>query len=459
MRISRPVALGLRISIVEGSLFSVYWAIVAGVIMNGLLLAIGADPFYIAILNGLPLLSQLFALPSAKIIQDRDVRKPFTLLVEGIARAMWLFVPLIFVLPIDNMVRIWLILIIAGISHCVHAGGAIGWISWVSDMVPEQIRGLYFGVRGAICGIIGTIGLTAVSVWVDRVKSEHGPGHEYLHVLLILVAVSVIFAAASWIGLVFQPVKKLHNLVTTGWGAIWQTLREPSGRRIAVVWSCFAFASSVTGGLYMPFWLDRVHMSYVAISIFSWISLITVTIMTPLWGRFADRFGNRLTLGLAYLGVFWQPLLYVFTPNTMRHVWGIAPVTVIIDAIASGLFWPAVGLAQTNIAIAESPSQTRAGLFAMLSALTGVIGFAGVALGGLMTRWVGIGHVVYIGPIGVDDIRLPMLVGSILRFLTGFLIFALREPPRQKEHVSTGLAFDAVWKLMQGRPVRNWRSG
>jgi MFS family permease len=191
------------------------------------------------------------------------------------------------------------------------------------------------------------------------------------------------------------------------------------------------------------------------VSIFVWLALITVTIVTPLWGRFADRFGNRRTLLLSYMGVFWQPLLYVFTPNNMPHIFGIAPWTVLADGIASGLFWPAVGLAQTNIGIAESPSQTRAGLFAVLSALTGLAGFVGVAFGGLLTRWVGLGNTLDLGFITVDDIRLPMLVGAVLRFIAGFLILTLREPPRLKEQVSAGLAVTTIWNVLLGRSQRN----
>jgi len=454
MHIFRPVAFSLRISIFEGSLFSIYWTIIAGVIMNGLLLALGADAFHLSILNGLPLLSQVLALPAAKIIQERDIRKPYVLWVEGISRGIWILVPLILFIPSGSLLRVWVIIFIAAISHAVHAGGGIGWLSWMSDMVPEEIRGLYFGVRGAICGLVGTAGLTVVSLWVDRVKASSGGGPAYLNTLLILVGISLIFAAGSWAGLFVQPVKRMRHQVSTGWKAIWETLSSVRGRRIAALWCAFAFAQGITAGLYLPFMLDRIHLSYSAVTVFTWLALITVTIVTPLWGRFADRFGNRKTLFLAYLGVFWQPLLYVFTPNDMPHLFGIAPWTTLADGVASGLFWPAVALAQTNIVIAENPSQTRAGMFAVLSALTGLVGFIGVACGGVMTRWVGAGNIVDLGFIRVDDIRLPMLVGSCLRLLAGTLIFTIGESPRMKSVVSTSVAFSAVWDLVLGRPLR-----
>ncbi|MCX6646348.1 MAG: MFS transporter [bacterium] len=451
---SSPLRTALQLSIIDGALFSVYWSVVAGAIINSLLLSLGAEPMHLAILNGLPSLGAVFALPAARLIQSRDIRKRFVLVTFGLSRLIWLFVPLIVLFPPNPSLQIWFVLLIAAICHTTHGAGGVGWISWVSDLVPEGIRGVYFGTRNALTSLIGMIGVTIASVWADRVHFQFGYSREYLDCLLTLIGISVFFALASWACLYLQPVRKMRNLVTNGWTAIWDSLGSPNGRRIAISWMTFAFSTGLSAGLYTVAMLDRFKITLTGMTSYGWIALVLTTLTTPIWGRIADRFGNKIVLRMAWAGVFWQPLLFVFTPYDMPHVLGLLPITIIVDAIAGGIFWPAVGLAQTNLVIAEAPSQTRAGLFASLGALTGLIAFISVTLGGVITKTIGT-HTFNLGIVTLDDIRTVMVAGMILRLLSGILLFRVQEPPRKRAPISTSQAFATMVRLLTGRKYRS----
>jgi MFS family permease len=453
MRMSPAIARGLRLSVVEGSLFAVYWNVVAGVIINGLALAAGARPIHLAILNALPLLGQVCGLFAARFLQAHDVRKPLVLLVEGISRAVWLLVPLLVLLPPGNG-RVWFVLVVAASSHIIHAAGAVGWISWISDLVPEQIRGVYFGVRAAVAGLVGVAGLLVASTLADSVRTHHGPGREYLNVLLLLVGVSVLFAGLSWIGLLLQPVRRMRRLAVAGWRTIRDSITTGNARNIAVSWGTMAFSLGITTGVYMAFFLDRLHMSLTGMTAYALIALAVSTAMTPVLGRVADRFGHRNMLLIAWGGVFWQPLLSVFTPDDMHHMFGLMPVTILVDAFAGGCFWPAVGVAQNNLVIGEATSENRAGFFAALSALAGLVGFLGAIIGGLVADAVGSATLFFIGDIPIGDLRAPMLLGTLLRAAAGLLILRIREPARSGGDIPGSQAFSVVWRLLIGKPIR-----
>jgi MFS family permease len=453
MSLPKPLTAALQLSILEGSLYSIYWSIISGAIINGLMLALGASPFHLAVLNGLPLLSQVFGVPAAKMVQSHDIRKPLVLVTIGLSRLLWIAVPLVVVLSTDKGTQLWSILIIGAVSHSLHSAGAVAWLSWVSDLVPESIRGTYFGIRSAIAGFIGMVGLTVASAWVDRVKLQSGDGSPYIQVLLALMLLSVGFAVASWLCLYFQPVRKMHNLKQTSYRGIWSSLASANGRRIAFSWVSFAFAIGLTAGLYMPAMLQRFQISYSGVAMYGWIALSVSTIAIPFWGRLADSHGNTIVLRLAWIGLFWQPLLFALSPYDLPHIYGLLPWPIIIDAIVNGMFWPAFTLAQTNLVIGESPSETRPGLFASLSAFSGLVAFVAVILGGAFSKGMG-HHTLQFGGIILDNIKLPMMLGAILRLFTGTFLFVVREPARKRPPISGGHAYAMLWRLVLGRPYR-----
>ncbi len=477
MRISRPIANALRLSIIEGSLFGVYWNIMLIIVVNGLAVVLGANTFQFAVLNSLPLLSQVFGLPAANIMQTKDVRKPLTLWAEGISRTSWLLLLFVVILPEDQNLKIWFVIGVTALSNITHSWGVLGWLSWVSDLVPEEIRGIYFGARNAICGLIGLIGLTFASSYADKsrdlfefwagrldsgdvvvpvsetVRNFTSARSDYIDIILVLTLISFLFAMLSQIGLYIQPVRRMKNMVKTGWKAIWETLNEPNARKIAITWVAISISAGVTTGMYMQFFINKLHMSWTGIAVYIWIVTVVSMGISPVMGRLSDRFGYRNVLIWSWLGVFWQPLLSVFTPNDMPHINNWMPYTIFIDAIAFGIFWPAVSVTLNNLVIAQAPSERRAGLFGALTALGGFFGFIAAATAGKISEIIGPDTTFFWVGIRLDDLRVMLLIGAILRFFAGLLILTIKEPPRQKEQVTGSEAFTVIWKLLTGKPV------
>ena len=243
-------------------------------------------------------------------------------------------------------------------------------------------------------------------------------------------------------------------MAEAGWAAIARQLGRGNGRRIAVCWAALAFSAGVTVGVFPPFFLDRLGMSMVGFTAYGWIALGVSTAATPWLGRLADRWGHRTMLLLAWGGVFFQPLISFFTPDDLPHLFGLMPWTILVDAVLGGCFWPVVGVAQTNLVIGQASSESRAGLFAALSAIAGLAGFAGAMLGGGMAEVIGRGAWFEVAGVRVGDLRAPMLLGFALRALAGFTILAVREPPRTHPGVTSAQAFTIVWRLVVGKPVR-----
>ncbi len=455
MRLAPPVARALRLSIFEGSMWAVYWNVVAGVVVNGLALALGARPFHLAILNALPLLGQVGGLLAARYLQARDARKPLALAAEAASRGVWLLLLLLLVPGVaEGPGRVWFLLGVAAASHVVHFAGAVAWLSWISDLVPEPIRGVYFGVRTAIVGVVGLVGLSLAGHLADQVRAAEGPGRPYLTVLLVLVAGAVLFGGLSWLGLLLQPVRKMRRLSAAGWRVIGRTLTSREGRRIAIAWMALAGSAGVTTGAFMAFFLDRLHMSMTGVVVYGWVALAVSTAVTPLLGRVGDRFGHRNLLLVAWVGVFWQPLLSVMTPDRLPHLLGLMPWTILVDALFAGSFWPAVGVAQTNLVIAYAPSEGRAALFAGLSALAGIAGFLGAVVGGVASDVIGANHAFTFLGLPADDVRFPMILGVLLRTIALATIPRVSEPAHTRPPITSAQAFTVVWRLVAGKPVR-----
>ena len=143
----RRIRSTMWLSMLEGSLFTVYFNWTTGAVLTGYLLALGAGPTLLAAAASLPLLVQV-ANPFLAWLASQQLRRlPYITLMASLSRPLWLFAAFIPMLPIAP--SWWPVLLVAlvGVSSLFQTAAGLAWIPLMAEVVPEPLRGRYFGLR------------------------------------------------------------------------------------------------------------------------------------------------------------------------------------------------------------------------------------------------------------------------------------------------------------------------
>ncbi|MGB3767706.1 MAG: MFS transporter, partial [Phormidesmis sp.] len=106
-----------------------------------------------------------------------------------------------------------------------------------------------------------------------------------------------------------------------------------------------------------------------------------------LWGRLADRIGNRPVLLINCLLTATIPFLWIYTDGTLLSVWLILPLLHLVK----GSTLAAVELCLGNIQMELAPRARQSGYFAIAAAIMGITGALGTTAGSFLAELPGFG--------------------------------------------------------------------
>ena len=187
------------------------------------------------------------------------------------------------------------------IFNCIRGMTCIGWVPWVSQIVPAEQRGRYFGwdqtaVNAGVFGI-----LVAAGCFLGA-EPAGVPGWKYA----VLLGVAWL---AGWLSVQFLKPVPCHmpscaaSKAQRDWreqarayGAVWA--HRPFRRFVRfhalnnLAWGAYA-------GFTIVFMRDELKISEGHVLGISAVSTVGLLLTSIFWGRFADRFGSRPTMRLA----------------------------------------------------------------------------------------------------------------------------------------------------------------
>ncbi len=329
----------------------------------------------IAFIGGIPFLVRVFQLLGAYLVEHYGNRKRFAIWTGVGARLTWLLVVAAGLIWRDDTGTLLLVFTaVTFIAKIFETMLGMGWMSWATDLIPNQVRGSYFGFRLSLMAVTSVLTTYMIGFILDWFKARGNEADGYLVMLVI----------ASLCGLItlvlfqkqyeppFQPAPDRDFKRD-----VWLPLNDAYFRPVIIFNLLWAIAQGVALVFFTVQMINVLHMSFTQIAIFNIIVTIGRVALNPFWGKFTQRFGSSATLKICGVLITLNPILWLFaTPDNLVPVW--------LDALNSAVAWTGFDLAAMNIQFTDSKPKGRAYYFAWAGISSGLgLFFAGLVGGQL----------------------------------------------------------------------------
>ena len=377
----------------------------SGILLSNFLVELDASPIVFGLLSSIPMLVNLMQPLGAYFSERSTSRFKYSIRIFVPARLVWLI--LVFGIVgfgwgwLDSHQLVALTLLVVLISNFTAAFGIASWLSWMATLVPRQLRGRYFGLRSSITSLtmmiyIPSAGLT-VSIWPG------GTLQGYAFILFLGVIAGVISIGCQYFQKDVNPQAQnaSANGVSPENGDLKNTQATsenteavPAARAKDSIWKNVNFLMFL---LYFSSWMFAVNLSLPFFNLYMLdvlnldVSLVTLygsfqaganLIMLIVWGRLADKIGNRPILQVIGIVASSVPLLWLGIGTNSIDLWLWLPLI----HIFIGGNWAALDLCNNNLQIDVASVKNQSVYFAIAAAFAGASGALGTTIGGFVAE-------------------------------------------------------------------------
>jgi MFS family permease len=432
------------------SLGFVFFVCLNGAPFAGFVRHLGVGDFMYGVLMGLPVMSGLFQMMAAYVLEKTGARKKL-FMIGGVLQRLSIIPVVILPLIIPNELKgltIGLIVFFLLVSAVGGAFNGVTFISWMAALVPLKVRGRFFSQRQMMFTFTGLIGGLLASYALDLIDGFVG-----FAVVFSIVTVFALLDIMCFIRVYDPPmvkpqykisIKKITN----------EVLQHPNYRRFLIFWAVWVFGVNISGPFFSAYMLDYLKMSYLEITIYTQMvsNLLTILVVKK-WGGLIDVFGNKPVLRICGTVAAVLPLFWLFaTPENY--------IAIPLIHVATGLFWNGIDLTSNNLIMALSPDENRSFYIATSSMVTSIVGsILAYALGGLFMeltgKWIDGLNIIILGR-RLINYHMLFILSSLIRFIgITFLLSPIKEEESANTREVLQRSIQAVGVYRKN--IGNWR--
>ncbi|MEH2364014.1 MFS transporter [Nostoc sp.] len=398
------VRTSLKASTADSVLAAVYSLGTSGILLSNFLVELGASPMVFGMLSSIPMLVNLIQPLGAYLSERTTSRFQYSLWTHGIGRLLWL------VLVIGIASASWgvvnthqlviLTLLIVLFSHLLGGLGTASWLSWVAMIVPRRLRGRFFGIRNSAGSLTNLLcvpmaGL-AVSHWYGGTLQGYGV------VLLVSIVFGIVGLGCQYFQVDMNPqsqntyISEIQSEVAKDESyEVSQSIHIPQNQLTESIWknsnflifllyfSFWTLAVNLSAPFFNLYMLDTLDLDVSYVTIYNSLQAGATLLMLILWGKLADKIGNRPILICIGILVAVTPMLWLGISANRLDIWLWFPLL----HIFLGGTWAAIDLCSNNIQLAIAPIKNQSIYFAIAAAVAGGSGALGATIGSFIVEF------------------------------------------------------------------------
>jgi MFS family permease len=425
---SRPQTIlkALRISIYDGVFAQSFAVLTGSIFLPAFALVLGASPFQIGLLASIVFFATLSQLPGAYLIEKHQQRKQLVLFSASTARVLWIPIILSSFWLADSkpaLVLNLLTLLIISYHVFAHISG-VSWLSWMSTLVPDEIRGRYFGLRNSALSLFTLLSTILGGYYLDWFKEEF-PDLPMTRSFEILFGLAIVLGGISILFLLKQPEPAVE---TKSGNHLRERLKAPLKDsnfrkllRFAVFWS---FGVNFASPFFLVYMLQDLQLSYTLVSIYTVSSAMADLLGMWAWGHFSDQLGNRAVIIINSFIATILPFIWIFTDASLYAIFLFIPLLHFIG----GFSWAGYNLCSVNLVLRMAPKEGNSVYFAAWNTVNGISAGLGAVSGGLFSSL--LHHFHHILPFNFQsDLKYIFLLSALLRLISLLGVRQIQEYP------------------------------
>ena len=388
----------LKASTLDGVLATVFSATTTGVLLTNFLLKLHASPIEIGLLSSIPMLANLLQPVGAYFADRTQSRHNYCLWIYGPSRLLWLILLLgigwvSWTSADPHQLVLWTLAILF-ITNILGAFGSSAWCSWMAALVPPRLRGRYFGLRNSAASLTNLLSVPLLGLAVSAWPGGTIQGYSVVLVLGIVAGIASLGFQFSMVDVNPQlpqaaPFYKskhkdvsIANLEDAQSQSANSIFRDTNFLMFLLYFGLWMFAVNLSAPFFNLYLLDNLGLNLSWATIYTSLIAAANLVMLLLWGKLADRIGNRPLLLLVGILVAITPLFWLGVGNSAVSVWLWLPLLHLL----MGSTGAAIDLCSSNIQMEIAPLDRPSKYFAIAAAVAGVCGGLGTTAGGFLAQ-------------------------------------------------------------------------